>query len=183
MSELAVRVDNLRVGPYGQVLAFFNLVFGTETDDKFVGLFVVKDFALKKKNDGGFWFQSPGKPRKKDGKIVEDENGYQKWDDYFDLYWETDSSGKRSASKASWKFKDYILEQVVAAFTAVSEIDATTSSAKSQRAKAPAKAATRTPAAAATATARTTGDTRKASPLDDEDFPDVAPGEYDDLPF
>lgn len=114
MSTLGFRIQDMRPVTLKGVVAFFNISFGVENEDgDFTGLFTVRDFALKTKNDGGFWMQSPGKPRKdkSTGQPVM-KDGYPVYDNYFDLY-KVDGAGKDGkygATKQSWNFQDQLTD-------------------------------------------------------------------------
>lgn len=112
MSTFGFRIQDMRPVTLKGLVAFFNISFGIDDENGFTGLFTVRDFALKTKNDGGYWIQSPGKPRKdKDGSPVL-KDGYAVWDNYFDLY-KIDGAGKDGkygATKQSWQFQDQLTD-------------------------------------------------------------------------
>jgi len=113
-----VKVVRMTKGDFkGGALAFFDVALGEQTDEGFIGVFTVKGFVLKKKNDGGFWYQAPARKRLKNGEPVKDGDGYDVWDPYFDLFF-TETSDGWKPSKAAWKGKDMILEQAEAAYVA-----------------------------------------------------------------
>lgn len=83
----AVRVVNLRPGPFGNALAYFNVVVGEEDNGEFTGALVLKDFVLKYKKDGvSYFWQAPAKQRMRDGQPVKDQKGYAIWDEYMTLF-------------------------------------------------------------------------------------------------
>jgi len=106
----------MRVGPWnnGKTLAFFNVAFGQETDEGLEALFVVKDFALRPKNAGGYWVEFPNKLRRKknsDGsyEYVKGDDGFTIKDNYFDIAF-TGEGESRKPVKASLDFKQQLTE-------------------------------------------------------------------------
>lgn len=113
-----VKVLRMTKGDFkGGALAFFDVALGEQTDEGFIGVFTVKGFVLKAKNDGGFFYQAPAKKRMKNGEPVKDDKGYDVWDPYFDLFF-TEAGDAWKPSKAAWRGKDMILEQAEAAYAA-----------------------------------------------------------------
>ena len=111
---LKVKVINLRKGPWGNALAFFGIVIGTQSEDgEFVPVFQVRDCVLKEKKDGGFWVQFPAKLREKNGEPELDDKGFKKYDNYFDIAFE---DGK--PTKAGFKAKDLIVAAAEEAYKA-----------------------------------------------------------------
>ena len=111
---IAAQVVNLRPGPFGSALAYFNVVVGEEGEDgEFVGALVLKDFVLKEKKDGSskYW-QSPAKQRLRNGAPVKDPKGFAVWDDYISLFAEEGSS----ATPLAFKLRTSIIEQATALF-------------------------------------------------------------------
>jgi len=148
-----IRIGNISKGPFGKVLAFFDVVL----DDTIV----LKGFALKLKNDGTkYYYQAPAKKRlDKDGKAVQ-KDGYDVWDAHVDMYGE-EVDGKYSFTEAAWAFRTKVIELAVEAFEAA-DAPSGRGAKSAPKAKATAKAA------AATST---------------EDGNDDPEGTDDDLPF
>lgn len=113
---IAVQVANLRPGPFGQALAYFNVVVGNKEDGEFTGGLVLKDFVLKKKKDGSSYYWSPpAKQRLKNGQPQKDAKGFAIWDDYVSLF--AEDSG---ATKLAHALRTSILDQAVQLYEAAS---------------------------------------------------------------
>lgn len=173
--SLAVRVEQLRRGPFGNALAFFNVAVGQDEDGDFQGALILRDFALKQKTDGSaFYFQAPSKLRKdKAGNPVKNDKGFNQYDDYIRLFSAPVKGGEAKITQLAWSVRDAIIEQATAAYEA-SETENAGRGAK-PAAKTPAKA---TPAKAA---AKASVPAKKAKPVEPEDESDES--EDDDLPF
>ena len=115
----ATRVTRLKRGPFKTVLAWFDVQFGDVEDGTFTPLFVAPGFALKAKNDGGYFYQAPAKKRLKDGEPVK-VNGYDKWDPYVDLALEKQGE-EWKPSKAAFNARKALLEQAVKAYDAAED--------------------------------------------------------------
>lgn len=115
----SIQVINLRSGPWGHVLAFFDVV----VDDavKLNGLM------LKQKKDGsGYYYNEPANPRftnkrkceecgQRTGDIVTDDNDYKVYDNIFGLALEKFGDGWKVTEKA-FEFRTEVTKQAVAAF-------------------------------------------------------------------
>lgn len=129
--SIAVKVDSMRTPNVQGVVAFFNMAFGYENEDgEFVGLFLVKDFTLKEKTEGGYFFLAPGKARMKNGQPEKNDKGYTIYDSYYDLYREEDGEGKNAPTKGAWNFRDVVLEKAVEHFEGLGKSKASKPKAK-----------------------------------------------------
>lgn len=179
--SVTVQVENLRRGPFGNALAFFNVVVGVEDGDEFQPALSLRDFVLKEKNDGtAYYFQAPAKQRLKGGEAVKDDKGYPIWDAYIQFITEKVRGSERARlTDLSASIRDSILEQAVAAYESAAEENQGrgATKAKAPAAKAPVRAAA--PKAKATA-----GATRsKARPVVEETVDEALEDEDDSLPF
>jgi hypothetical protein len=128
----AAKVVNLRPGPFGNALAYFNVVVGEEDNGEFTGALVLKDFVLKHKKDGtSYYWQAPAKKRMRDGSAVKDAKGFDVWDEYMTLY---APDGEKQPTGLSFDTRSDITAQAVKLF------EGSTKSA-SGRGSVPAKAA------------------------------------------
>ena len=95
--------------------AFCDVAVGTEEGGAFQGVLSIRGVFLAQKKDGtGMYFKFPSKPRIKDGEQVV-VDGYKVYDPHVDLFLE--QRGDKSApSKAAFRFKDALLEALVAAY-------------------------------------------------------------------
>jgi len=119
-----IRVTGLRSGGGGAV-AFFNVEFGVESKTNgFVPVMVAKDFVLKRKNAGGFFFQGPAKARIRNGKHQVDAKGYKIYDPLVDLYGEKGAGQdpeKWSPTKAAFAARKQILADAEALLAALAK--------------------------------------------------------------
>lgn len=160
----AVKVTGLRKGPWGGVVAYFDVTFGDQSDKGFIPVFVAKGYALKEKNAGGYFFQAPSKKRLKNGQAVKDDKGFDIWDPIVDVVFED-----KKISRASLKMKDQILAQATEQVEAEGEGNAGRGAAKPKAKTAAAPAKKRAPA---------------PPPVEEEeDLPESVEDEDDDLPF
>lgn len=144
----------------------------TGEDGKFVGLFVVPDFLLKKSETKGYYFQAPSKPYMKNGEHQVDDAGYKRYLEFFRLFTEKGAGAdpeKYSPTKASFDARKHIIGLLVKELERLGGASTT---------EAPKRAATRT-----TAPARTTRPTAAATSIDEEEVSVPGGDEDDDLPF
>lgn len=146
-----ISITNFKKGPFGKVLAFFDVVL----DDTFV----IRGFALKEKNDGtSLYYQAPSKLRlDKDKNPVKNAAGYDVYDSYFDMHGAMNGE-KYEPTEQGWDGRKTIIE--------LATIEFKSAAAPSGRGtKAPAKAK-------ATATAATASKTEDAGEdAEDDDLP------------
>jgi len=163
---MQAKVVNMRRGPFGKALAFFNILIGTEVDGVFEPVLVLKECVLKEKTDGSsMYFNFPAKLRTgSDGEPVK-VNGYNKYDNYVDLYFDR-SGEKPRVSDASWAVREAILAEAIAAY----ESDEDEQTGRGSRPKQAAKPAAARPS--------------KPKPKVEQPEPEGEPDEADDdLPF
>ncbi len=114
----SIQVINLRKGPWGKVLAFFDVV----VDDAVK----LNGFMLKQKNDGGHFYQEPANPRftnkhkcgecgQRTGDNVKDDSGYNIYDNIFGLALEKSGDSWKVTEKA-FEFRAEVTKQAIAAF-------------------------------------------------------------------
>lgn len=169
--DFAVRVVNARKVAWAELAA--DLAVGYTDNGKFVGLFVVPDLVLKrKKSDGSYYYQGPRKPYIKNGEPVKDENGFDRYLEFFQLYREKGGGDDPSAvatTKASWEFRKYLISLLVDAAQKIGvDVDARPAARSNTRTSRPAprrEAAKAAPEAAATVI----DEDEVGAPGDDED--------------
>lgn len=144
-----ITVANFRKGPFGTALGFFDLTLDN--------VFVVKGFALKQKKDGtSYYYQAPSKARTdKAGNPVNNKEGFQIYDSYFDLYGERTDDGYKPTPEA-WDGREAILKQAVALYDGAAPKGAGRGSAAKPK---------------ATATAATAGTVESTEDADTDDLP------------
>lgn len=106
------KVVDMRAGG-GNALAFFTVQVGIEGKAGYVPVFVIKDFVLKRKRDGGLFFVPPSKLRVRNGEPVLDGAGFKVYDPIADLYGEKGAGqggpDKWSPTKAAFALRKQIL--------------------------------------------------------------------------
>ncbi len=116
-------IVNLKKGPFGNVLAFFDVAI----DDTFL----LQGFALKKKVDGSaYYWQSPSKPRQKPAQVTiageqvkvyvpqRDSKDGREFDIYDDIVKLHFDEATDKPTEAAWAGKKHLTELAVAAYEA-----------------------------------------------------------------
>lgn len=172
--EIAFKFINSRKVSFASLAA--DLAIGyTGEGGKFVGLFVVPDFLLKKSPKSGYYYQGPSKPYIKDGVHQVDDNGYKRYLEFFRLFSEKgagEDPTKYSPTKAAHEARKYIIGLLVDELGKLGGEDATQSAAPARskaRSTAPARAARPT-------TAKTQIDEDVVDSVDESE-------DDDDMPF
>lgn len=108
---MQLEVINFRPYTKGATLGFFDIAIDQT--------FVVRGFALKRKNDGtGYYWQAPSKKRLKNGQPVKDDKGFDVYDAHFDLYGEKDGDGNYKVAKTAFEGRTELINLAVAAYSA-----------------------------------------------------------------
>ena len=156
----------------GFALLASDLAIGyTDDGGRFVGLFTVPDFLLKKSATKGYYYQSPSKKYLKNGEPVKDDNGYDRYLEFFRLFTEKGAGqdpDKYSPTKASFEARKFLIGLLVKELESLGGETA---------APAP-RAATRN-----TAPARSTRPTAATTAIEEDEIAVPGGDEDDDLPF
>jgi hypothetical protein len=171
--NIAFKFINSRKVSFASLAA--DLAIGYNDDaGKFVGLFVVPDFLLKKSPTKGYYYQGPSKPYMKDGEHQIDDAGYKRYLEFFRLFSEKgagEDPTKYSPTKSAHEGRKYLIGLLV---DEMGKLGVTDDAAPAARAP---KASTRTATVKATrpATAKTTIEENSVdavdSDTDDDDMP------------
>jgi ribosomal protein L12E/L44/L45/RPP1/RPP2 len=168
--DLSFRVINVRAGGEYSVMGC-DVAVGYTTGDEFVGLLTLRGLWLRKKKEGdGYMIQWPAKPRMRNGEAVKDAKGYDKYDNFIDLYGEMGAAGdpeKYAITEMAWKFKDKLIKMMLEAAESAPKAAAKPASKPAGKSSAPAARAT---------AARPTRSTAPVAVAEEAD-------EDDDLPF
>lgn len=145
------------------------------TDDagKFVGLFVVPDFLLKKSPTKGYYYQGPSKPYMKDGEHQVDEAGYKRYLEFFRLFTEKgagEDPTKYSPTKSAHEGRKYLIGLLVDEMGKLG-VDDTAPAARTP------KASTRT------ATAKATKPVAAKTVIEEDSVGAVGDDDDSDMPF
>lgn len=108
---MQLEVINFRPYTGGGALGFFDVAIDRT--------FVVRGFALKRKNDGSaYYWQAPSKARTKGGEIQKDEKGFTIYDAHFDLFGERDGEGNYKPTKEAFEGRKQLIELAVESWQA-----------------------------------------------------------------
>jgi hypothetical protein len=172
--EIAFKFINSRKVSFA-VLAS-DLSIGYKDDSgKYTPLFVIPDFLLKKSATKGYYYQGPSKPYMKDGVHQQDDNGYNRYLEFFRLYTEKGAGkepDKYAPTGAAFEARKYLIGLLVAELNQLGgEAEAT-----------PARPAARATRSAATAP-RATRPAEAATAIEEEEVAVPGDEEEDPLPF
>jgi hypothetical protein len=168
--EIAFKFINSRKVSFAVLASDLSIGYKDDTG-KYTPLFVIPDFLLKKSPTKGYYYQGPSKPYMKDGVHQQDDNGYNRYLEFFRLYTEKGAGkepDKFAPTSAAFDARKYLIGLMVEELNQLggeAEAAPARPAARSTRTAAPAKA-TR-PAAAATEIE----EEEIAVPCDDEDEP------------
>ena len=114
--DLSFQVINVRSGGEYSVMGC-DIAVGYTTGEEFVGLLTLRGLWLRQKKDGdGYMIQWPAKLRVRNGETVKDAKGFDKYDNFIDLYGEKGASGdpeKYAITEMAWKFKDKLIKMML----------------------------------------------------------------------
>lgn len=148
--EITFRVSNARKVSFGVMSCDINI--GVTEGDKFIGMFTVPDFILKK-NEKGYYYQEPSKPYIKNGEHQVDDQGYKRYLKFFKLYEEKGAGQdpeKYAATKDAFAARSHLIDLMVEKAKSLGWLEgATTTTAKRS---APARTTRQAPPASAKTT-------------------------------
>lgn len=169
---IAFKFINSRKVSFALLAADLAIGFNGE-GGKFVGLFVVPDFLLKKSETKGYYYQGPSKPYIKNGEHQKDDNGYNRYLEFFRLYTEKGAGtepDKYSPTKQAFEGRKRIIALLVEELQRLG-------------ADAPTQAAAPRAAARTAAPARATRPAAVTSAIAEEEVAGPGVDEDDDMPF